>query len=145
MTRRVTATFVFALVVLFGGCNGCGKPASGAASTTSAPLKTYNHTTPSGVRVYYPKWLDTWTREQAEIAIDTAGVPEGWIVEVVPASFEHPLFPDKLLIGLCLFKEKRLLVGVNPAVCTGLPPLPSLKHEIGHAETGDPECGHFGY
>lgn len=138
--RRLAAALAFAAVLL-AGC----REAHGATSVTAAgqfPLPATGYTTtPGGVPVSFPEWfVSLGFVAQAESAIDAAGVPAGWVVEVTVPAFVHPRNPARLAEGITLFSERRILVGAS--IC-GAALLPLLAHEVDHARHPDDPC--FGH
>lgn len=143
MTRRVIAAAVFVLTVL----SGCRE--SHAATVPAHALLTYS-VTPGGVPIHYPAWMHAAVIAEVETAIDAAGVPAGWTVEVAIPYFVHPTKPERLLQGLTYPDLRHLVLGIRAVPCNGEPILPVLQHEVDHANhpedpcyghpPGDPDC-----
>ncbi len=99
-----------------------------------APL-TYEATA-FGTPVHYPTWMTYQERHEAEIAINQAGVPDGWAVEVQVPWFPNPYDAyDVLVNGTAIPEYRRIVVGIRVDPSDTI--LPELAREVDHARTLD--------
>ncbi len=174
--------FAWCVVVAFGwavaGCNGgsgsggggalasfdpsAGDPSSGGGAPALPPVNQPGDpcprlatTTPEGVQLFYPAWLDHHPERKGElleelrsvvpeadprIPGDARGVPAGTTVVVLdPGAYYAPYSPTRLASGE--FRAPATIYVCWRPTSQG-PLVPALPHELRHMLTGDPDAGH---